>query len=290
MKWLAGALCLLSGSMAAAQEQAVAPDTLRVLAYNIWVGGTANGQPLARTVAVLEASQADVLLLQEVNASLDQLAEATGFHAHRISNSCVVLSRWPLGATGRYGTEVVLPGGEIIWAASIHLAPYPYGPYDLRDNPELISDDLIATARDTRARPLQRVLDEIGERAEGKTVLLGGDFNEPSHLDWTAAAAAAGQNFARAVAWPTSTQTVGAGFQDAYRSVYPDPVVHQGWTWTPIESEDEVHDRIDRVYWQGSGWAPVRADILGPADAHTTLPVEPYPSDHRVVLITFARR
>ena len=278
--WLAGA----------AEPEAAPPETLRVLAYNIWEGGTANAQPLSRTLAVLETAQADILLLQEVDASLEALAAATGFHAHRINNSCVVMSRWPLGETGRYGTEVVLPGGEVVWAASIHLEAYPYGPYDLRNYPSLTSEALIATARETRERPLQRVLDEMAVRAADKTMIVGGDFNEPSHLDWTAAAAAAGQNFARVVAWPTSRQTLRAGLEDAYRAVHPDPVKHEGRTWTPIESEGEVHDRIDRVYWRGSGWAPVQAEILGPEDAHTTLPVTPFPSDHRAVLITFARR
>ena len=54
---------------------------------------------------------------------------------------------------------------------------------------------------------IDSVLQEIAlEAPSDAPVFLIGDFNEPSHLDWTAAAATAGQHFGWAVEWPTSNE------------------------------------------------------------------------------------
>ena len=47
--------------------------------------------------------------------------------------------------------------------------------------------------------------------SSGSPVFLTGDFNEPSHLDWTQAAANAGLHFGKKVDWPTSHAVVNAG-------------------------------------------------------------------------------
>ena len=55
-------------------------------------------------------------------------------------------------------------------------------------------------------------------RAERLPVFLTGDFNEPSHLDWTTAAANA-KLCPLPVTWPSSKAVVDAGFVDAYEWV-----------------------------------------------------------------------
>ena len=47
---------------------AKADETLRVMTYNIWVGGT-QYEPISRTVGVIQAAQADVVGLQEQGSS-----------------------------------------------------------------------------------------------------------------------------------------------------------------------------------------------------------------------------
>ena len=38
---------------------------------------------------------------------------------------------------------------------------------------------------------------------------------------------------------------------DSYRQEHPNSITHPGFTWTPFQSENEVHDRIDFVYYSG---------------------------------------
>ena len=118
---------------------------------------------------------------------------------------------------------------------------------------------------------------------------MTGDFNTPSHLDWTPAADAVREDIRYPVAWPVTRALAAAGFQDAYRAVHPDPVANPGITWTfgypfPRVRANEVVDRIDLI--QASGGVQVLdAGIAGPAGTpDVTVPVDPYPSDHRGVV------
>ena len=94
--------------------------------------------------------------------------------------------------------------------------------------------------------------------------ILVGDFNEPSYLDWTEAAAKSGRHPIK-VAWPSTKAFAAIGFLDSYRRIYPDEMAHPGFTWTPTTKPDDAkdhHDRLDYV-------------------------VTPYPSDHRAVTAVF---
>jgi hypothetical protein len=56
-------------------------------------------------------------------------------------------------------------------------------------------------------------------------------------------------------------ELINAGFVDSYRYVYPDVVAHPGFTWTPWTHwqpirHDEVHDRIDYLYFRSSSQSP----------------------------------
>lgn len=276
---------LLMGSFASADE------TIRVLTYNILRGGVYEDQPLSRTVAVLNAANADLIGIQERGANLDTLARAIGYHAHPLGTSTGILSRYPIVDSSPNGVMVRTDSGVSIAIYNVHLAPYPYQPYDLRDGKISTEAESIESARASRS--IAGVLDEMkADLSSDMPVFLVGDFNEPSHLDWTAEAAEKGLH-PLAVTWPVSTDIIQAGMQDGFREVYPDPVTHPAFTWTPgylppTVTDDEVHDRIDRVYVSGSGVKALTADVIGPDEELSTIIVEPYPSDHRAVVVEFA--
>jgi exonuclease III len=116
-----------------------------------------------------------------------------------------------------------------------------------------------------------------------------GDFNEPSHLDWTEAAAKAGRHPIK-VAYPTSTEMAKVGFSDSYRTIYPDEMKNPGITWSPAYQVGDPrthHDRIDFVYYKGKGLEVKEVKILGENEENADLVVSPYPSDHRAVVATF---
>ena len=127
--------------------------------------------------------------------------------------------------------------------------------------------------------------------AAGIPVVLTGDFNSPSHLDWTAAVSAVRPVEAPyPIDWPVAHALADAGFTDSYREVHPDPVADPGFTWTPGYPRErkgvEVHDRIDWVLHAGPSrpW-PARSSAKS-AYAGTGIAVDPWPSDHRGVVST----
>lgn len=146
----------------------------------------------------------------------------------------------------------------------------------------------------------------------GHLIFFGGDFNEPSHLDWTEATANLADHHGVVIDWPATTRLAAAGFRDAYREVHPDPVTHPGYTypsdnaalpperitWTPLSDE---RDRIDYVfYYPQPGIKATEAYIVGPRgsivrskrveEQTSDTFIEPlgvWPTDHKAVLIKF---
>jgi endonuclease/exonuclease/phosphatase family metal-dependent hydrolase len=264
------------------------PLTVRVMTYNILVGGTRLGQPLEQTAAVIEAAEADIIGLQEQAHHADDLAAMLGFD-HRVhGNSPAILSRWPIVDASPRGVVVALPNGRRVHVYNVHLTAYPYQPYDLRDQKIHTPAEAVAAARATRGAAVTALLEEIQPALdEAQPVFVTGDFNEPSHLDWIPATADAHLGYA--VRWPTSRALTGVGLRDAYRAVHPDPASRPAPTWTPLRTApaNEVHDRIDWVLYAGQGVRVIDARVVGERAASADIVVQPFPSDHRAVVATF---
>jgi hypothetical protein len=126
--------------------------------------------------------------------------------------------------------------------------------------------------------------------AAGIPVFLTGDFNTPSHLDWTEAVSKHRPHVRYAVPWPMSRATEAVGLRDSFREAHPDPIEVPGFTWSPGGPEcdpDEVHDRIDWVLAAGPA-VTVASDILGEVGGvDVSHAVDRFPSDHRAVVSTF---
>lgn len=113
------------------------------------------------------------------------------------------------------------------------------------------------------------------DKAEGRVIILGGDFNEPSHLDWTPATRYMYDHHGLVIEWPQTKMLENAGFIDAYREKWPDPVAHPGFTfpadnpavdvkrlsWTPLADE---RDRIDYLFYYGENVELSDCKIFGP--------------------------
>ncbi|MEX2672437.1 MAG: endonuclease/exonuclease/phosphatase family protein [Phycisphaeraceae bacterium] len=281
---------------------------LRVMSFNMWNGGDEGGQPLEQTKAVILASKADIVGVQESRGVAEEgprpdnaarLAEMLGWHHFdQGDNSTSILSRFPIiDATPRgWGVAVELENGKRMYVFNAHLPASPYQPYQLLDIPYgdapfLKGEEaLIEAAIAARGAQVDRLLSELRVALMSDTpVFLTGDFNEPSHLDWTEAATEADVTPLR-VTYPTSKKIVEAGMHDAWRSVYPDEVAQPGWTWTPLTAEDDPedrHDRIDFVYVAGPV-AILHCEIVGERTERADIVVQPYPSDHRAVVVTVA--
>ena len=268
-----------------------------VMTFNVW---TADGQT-NKLAEIIQAGNADIIGLQEMgNGSGQALAAQLGYHYYQQSGSDIqTLSRFPIiGSTAdNRGVLVEVTPGHNAWLFNSHFVPYPYQPYDLRDNPALTEAQLIASAEATRGQQFDNYLASIANATNGEDVpvFFVGDFNEPSHLDWTQAAAdATGRTFDKEVRWPGSEKVINAGFSDSFRVARPDEVNDRGYTWTPGYpppnlNNNEVHDRIDIIYSRGSQLTTLFSQTIGydAANPNTDIAVAGYNSDHRAVVSGF---
>ena len=273
-----------------------------LMSFNILYGGTHLGQSLEQTAAVIRLAQADIVVACEQWGNAEPLADLLGFTCHIVVappywKSGAVLSRYPITETFANGVRLELDLQQSVCVFGVHLTSTPYQPYRVRDKAYTKKEEILDEARETREQELVVVLSEIRPLIEaGERVLLCGDFNEPSHLDWILASAREGHHFGLEMPWPCSKRVTESGMEDAYRVVFPDVCRHPGYTWTSVpglgvggseRAEDEVHDRIDFIYYAGLGLEPRAALIVGENSRNADLIVSPFPSDHRAVAVIY---
>lgn len=273
-----------------------------LMSFNILYGGTHLGQPLEQTAAVIRLAQADIVVVCEQWGNAEPLADLLGFTCHIVVappywQSVAVLSRYPILDTFANGVRLELESRQSACVFGVHLTSTPYQPYQVRDKAYTSNEEILDEARKAREQELVVVLSEIQPLMEaGERVLLCGDFNEPSHLDWTLASAREGRHFGLEMSWPNSKRVTESGMEDGYRAVFPDVCRYPGYTWTSVpglgvggseRAEHEVHDRIDFVYHAGPGLDPISASIIGENNRNADLVVSPFPSDHRAVAVKY---
>ena len=286
-------------------------STLRVMSYNIHGGGVVQlKQPLSQTAKVIQAAKADIVGVQETRSprgdTLEDLAKLLGWNYDE--GSCIVtryeiVEHFKGGKDYKGGIKVKLASDKHAYIFNLHLASHPYQPYQLlgirpkwhknTNNITFIKTEAetIEWAKKARGLEIRKVLRQVKSIPDKDApVFVVGDFNEPSHLDWTEAASKAGRHPIK-VAYPTSTEMAKAGFSDSYRTIYPDEMKNPGLTWSPKYKVDDPathHDRIDFVYFKGKGLQVKDVRIVGENKENADIVVAPYPSDHRAVVATFS--
>lgn len=307
-----------------AQSAALHATTLEldVLSFNVWHSDTTSNATRDNIVNAIRASGATIVGLQELNSRShgEYLRSKLGaeWYLHHTSD-LAYLSRFRIidTSTDGRGAKLEIAPGHELWLFNAHLSHAPYGPYQLagisyyggplRDpnRPEdiqaVIADQ---SARAAEARQYVTSMSTAGALATDS--VLVGDFNEPSHLDWTVRAKQIGLKRA-AVAWPSSAIFANAGLKDAYRTVFADETSRLGSTWSPHYGPNyreshypagvyEPQDRIDLIYFRGERLQAVNAGMLGPvgdneADISSGVGTGyslagQFPSDHRAVFAT----
>lgn len=272
------------------QEQsgvAASVTQFKVLTWNIWRGGREDGDEVgpARVVEVIRNCGADLVALQETYGSGESIAKELGFHFHPRGTNVSILSRYPVledlsvfeefkcvGAlvevpkVGRVAFySIWLPYGEDIWLPEIRSK----------------SDDaaMIAATKPS-ADDLQKLLDAIEERLADDQyrdvpLVIAGDFNSMSHLDWNAIAM---EQYGRVIQWPTSQLMSAAQFRDAWRETHSVVDRTADATWSPRFPEQE-QERIDFVYYRASNLRALESQRVR---EHAPL----FPSDHAAVVAT----
>lgn len=285
-------------------------EELAVMTFNSWHqwGQVRDGFAKAKT-AILE-SGAEVVGLQESSPQVaEKMAGELGWHhAKGGSGSVQILSRHPvvqsilgagigsdrlLGARIRIGG---LPEREVL-LFNLHLDYRFYGPYAAHKEGATAAAVLEENGRSDRLRQVEAILDSIRtdlDRADRTPVIVTGDFNVASHLDWTDATR--DRHGGLTVAWPETTRFEEAGLRDSFRIAHPDPRQDPGTTWSPIHQEGEPQDRIDFILCKGKSLKVLRSRVFTTKVENTTgpwgsdlkqVPENSWPSDHAAVVTVF---
>lgn len=315
-------------------------STVKVLTLNTWHEGASVPGGFGAIVEVILQSQADIVVLVEVRnyndvIFSDKLKEALesrseSFHTSNSGKSAIVLSKFPITSSPNLDTPALSKSIiELSETASIavygahldytHYACYLPRGYDgitWAQLPEPVTDvskileQNKASGRDEAIAVF--VEDAEKEKQKGNLVLLAGDFNEPSHLDWTTSTKDLFDHHGVVVPWHNSLTLQGEGYVDTYREQYPNPVTHPGHTWAahnPLAELSQLvwapaaddRDRIDFIYHsddsrlslEGVTVVGPRGSIVRGEGAPETsqdeflLPQIAWPSDHKAVLATF---
>lgn len=346
VRGIAGAAALGALSVAGAATATAAPSksTLKVLVLNAWHGGKQIAGGVGMIADIIKESGATLVFIPEANETTPSIvaklnAQGLSFQ-YRITGDNAIISAYPIGeATSLpYMTKAVVTVGSVeIAAYAAHLQyrwyatylPRAYGPgspsgefsqYGWNKIPSGPVTDAAAVDRVNEAsgRPqviAQFIADAAKERELGRAVILGGDFNEPSTLDWTHRTAQLFDHNGVVLRWGSTQALEDAGYVDAYRRQHPNPVTHPGFTWpasnpnSPVSvltwaPEADERDRIDYVFHHPDSRLKLTdAHVVGPRATivrnqrvvepgkdEFLLADAPWPTDHKGVLASYTVR
>ncbi len=349
MKKLIGFVIFISLFPVLAYSTANRIDTLKVLQLNLWGQGKCVSGGIKGIVDILNQTDPDIALLCEISGSdgekfMDYLTnelKKSGklYYGENLKQTMGILSKFKMDEVSSCFTladksrpnpvckATISIGSQKLIAYSVHwdwthyecYLPRGYSGTTWKKLPERINDAdsvLRANRISFRDEGVKALLEDARKEIEkGNLIILGGDFNEPSHLDWQQNTKDMRDHNGLVVNWDCSVLLYEAGFKDVYREMYPDAVTHPGFTFPAGNKDVELNklvwlpdrderDRIDFIYYYpDSSLCLEKAIIVGPSlnilegkivenDSNDQF-VEPtgiWPSDHKGVLSWFLIR
>ncbi|MER5950339.1 endonuclease/exonuclease/phosphatase family protein [Streptomyces sp. NPDC001904] len=270
--------CTAGDPRASSTLKSAATGTLKVMSFNTWNGGAHVDDGIDRIASAITAAGADVVALQESNGDVaQQVADALGWHTTATGTHVDIVSRYPLEKTDWSNTGNGIAAAKIkgFWIYSVHLNYTKYGPYNV-----CWDNDSYDTIYADEALRGQQAKEAVSWAGSGPAIVAG-DFNSPSHLDWTAKTKA--EHCDSVVEWPATKAFWDGGYWDSYRQVHRDEAAEPGNTWSPVvkttDGRAEPQDRIDFIQYKGSTLDATASTTVGGGAG--------WPSDHLAVLTTF---
>ena len=269
-------------------------NILKVIQWNIWHGGIhVGGKPgRLRVIDLIKESNSDIVMMQEAYGSQEQIADSLNFEMLSASSgdNLALFSRYSLekietkSAFYSNPAYVTLPSNKRMFLNNIWIR-YAYQPEytcaygSLGFDPEVwYKEDSLRGLKDIQ----RTVLNDVNPYIKaGMDIILGGDFNSGSHLDWTKRAAYLHNGYV-AEGLPISRYMYEQGFLDTFRVLNPDEVLRPEGTYAPIFGHLQT-SRIDYIYYKGSGITPIFSKIV-----RTPYEIDDvWAGDHAAVMTTF---
>ena len=268
--------------------------SISIMTWNIWHGGI-HGDKISgfakdtsntlNVLRVIQQEKPDILFMQETYCCGMEIAKQAGYtYSWRGSSNLSIHSKYPIIDTlnlfkpfNSHGVVIDIEGEKIL-CLNIWLH---YLPAYFQDIKRMSPDSLIAGEKGTRLKEITAILSSA-DSLEAKLnipIIMGGDFNSGSHLDWIESTKESHYN--KIVEWPVSKLIIDHGYIDSYREVNPDPVKTLDGTWGFL-ADDIISDRIDFIYYKGKNIKAKYSKIVkdDPVDGF-------FNSDHRAILTKF---
>ncbi len=315
---------------------------IRVLQFNIWQEGKVVPNGFNAIVNEIIATKADLVAFSEVRNYhesdfskhiISALAKRGLTYYGQKSYDSGIISRFPIkeyealypvkndhGSITKAlidvkGTTVAFYSAHLDYLNCSYYMPRGYHGSTWKElpNPETNVDTLLNVGyKSMRDDAIKVFIADAKQQIErGYQVIIGGDFNEPSHLDWTKSMANLYDHNGVVIAWTCSSLLEKSGFIDAYRKIYPNPVKNPGFTypsankdvpiskltWAPKADERE---RIDLIFYSPNNRIKIidavivgvdssicRSKVVKATTDKFIVPQGAWASDHKAVLATF---
>lgn len=321
-------------------------DTLKVLQLNLWGQGETVPNGVKGIVDIIDQTDPDIAFLCEIFSQkekhfMDYLTSelkkrGKQYYGENLKQTMGVLSKIKMDEVSSCFTledksrpnpvckATISLGSKKLIAYSVHwdwthyecYLPRGYSGTTWKKLPEPVydADSILAANRISfRDEGVKALLEDAGKEIEkGNLIILGGDFNEPSHLDWQQDTKDMRDHNGLVINWDCSVLLYEAGFKDVYRETYPDAVTYPGFTF-PAGNKDadlnklvwlpdmDERDRIDFIYYYPDPSLKLEnAVIVGPSqnilkgeiiendsEDQFIKPAGIWPSDHKGVFSTF---
>lgn len=319
-----------------------ARNEFTVLQWNIWQEGTMVKGGYNAIINEIVRLKPDFVTLSEVRNYNDtrfcdrivsSLREKGEVYYSFYSDDTGLLSKYPIsdstivyplnddhGTVHRMLTEI---HGHKIAVYTAHLDYLKDAYYNVRGYdgstwkeipvPESVAEVLVYNDASFRDDAIRNFIEAAQKDIEnGIMVVLGGDFNEPSHLDWIRDTKDLYDHNGMIIPWTVTLLLDNNGFVDAYRTKYPDVLNYPGFTfpsdnrlmdvkrltWAPKSDE---RDRIDYIFYYPDERLKLKdAVIFGPKGSIVRSerieentsdkfiePIGVWPTDHKGLLVTF---
>lgn len=322
------AAILLAGVVFANEQETLTVMEWNTEHYGWWDRKPDECQMLESNMfAVVRAVNPDILLVDETYGSFERFRAALPGYDGRLLGACEsVYSRYPIvkvydtyrektlygctygydypkGETGpfHFATVEIDVKGQRIRACPIGMnwIPSAVNFPDDKDAAALVAAEWAPPSNggSPRAQEIKDILASIQfllDETDTVPIVIGGDFNSQSHLDWTEATAYHYGHCGRVVPWPVSKIMQEAGFVDTYRAVHPDPVSNYGVTFMRIRPPDPkspCYGRIDYIYSKGPILEPIASEAFTGAYhrpfTFKGVDYSCFPADHGFVVTTF---
>lgn len=334
--WLAVFICLLSGC---GQKQ----TEFTVMQFNIWQQGTIVENGFSGIIDNIVALEPDLITFSEVRnyknvefipLLIGELEKKGKKYYGNTSVSTGIISKYEIekqevvyplnkdrGSVLKVcvtiqGKPIVLYSAHLDWKNCSSYLPRGYDASNWHKLDTIVID-VDSILRDNRMsfrlEEVKAIVNDARKEIDkGSLVLIGGDFNEPSHFDWQESTKDMRDHQGLIIDWDCSRLLEKEGYIDAFRAHYPDPVAYPGFTF-PADTkgvdvkkltwaaEADERERIDFIYYRATHELTLTdIRIVGPSgnilrgervdNDSKDLFIEPtgvWPSDHKGLFATF---